>query len=105
MLLLPVSPRLLVPPCLVSCALHVPNVWGKAVWETMVSYLLQYLSLSYFLNLSVLPKVDSRSNLTSCTAEVIDGKIPGSQATSLSTDGNARKLTKTNRFVFSYQLK
>ena len=67
-----------------------------------------HLMLTYtsnFFHLSVIPKVDSSSNLSFNVAEVIDGKIPGSQATSLSTDGNARKLTKTNRFVFSYQLK
>ena len=63
-----------------------------------------YLSfaLSDFIDLPVLPKVDRDSKLTSCTdtAEMMGGKIPGCQATSLHEGRNREKITKTLRYVF-----
>ena len=72
---------------------------GKSCLGNNGKFRFYHHTLSYLLNISVLPKASSKPNLICSSA---GGEIPGCQANSLD---KSRKRKKTSRFVFwsSYQ--
>ena len=87
---------------MMSCVICVTRgkCLGKSCLGDNGKLLFHQLKLSDYINILVLPKVTSHSNLTLYTAAMMGGKIPGCQANSLYERRNRTKMTRTDRFVF-----